>query len=182
MGKSAITLITIAVILAYALFVEWAWGWASILQGWQAVGLGAVLGAVALLVSTYFVRAHRIHDYFPNETRGRFFWLFRVTQVHNLLNTMLPFRLGETSFPLLMRSEFGVPVARGAAALLVMRLLDMQALLAAAGIGLVSHTGYTWWAWVLWLTFLIAPVLLFPLRNVVMRSADNVLPARLSHI
>jgi len=180
--KNAITLLTLSVILAYALFVEWAWGWSNILKGWQAVGPGAVLGAIALLIATYFVRAHRIQDYFPNETRGRFFWLFRVTQVHNVLNTMLPFRLGETSFPILMRSEFGLPVAKGAAALLVMRLLDMQALLAAAGVGLVSHTGYRWWAWALWLSFLILPLLLFPFRSAVMRLADRLLPARLSGI
>ncbi len=96
-----------------------------------------------LLVGTYFVRAHRIKDYFPRETAGRFLWLFRVTQVHNILNIMLPFRAGETSFPLLMRSEFGVPLAHGTSALLVLRLLDLHALLAAAGVGLVAGAGYS---------------------------------------
>ncbi|MCO5063067.1 MAG: flippase-like domain-containing protein [Rhizobiaceae bacterium] len=182
MNKNAITLLTLAVILAYAIFVEWAWGWTSILEQWRAVGARAIAAAIGLLVATYFVRAHRIHDYFPRETKGRFFWLFRVTQVHNLLNTMLPFRLGETSFPLLMRSEFGLPMARGAASLLVMRALDMHALLAAAGIGLVAHAGYRVWAWGLWLAFLLLPLLAFPLRAPVMRAADRFLPTRLSSI
>lgn len=180
MRKHGITSLTVGIIVVYAVFVQWAWGWTHILDGWRIVGPEAILGAIALLVATYFVRAHRIQDYFPIETQGRFIWLFRVTQVHNLLNTMLPFRLGETSFPILMRSEFGVPVAKGAAALLVMRLLDMHALLAAAGVGLVAHTGYQLWAWMLWICFLALPVLLFLLKDAVMGLADRALPAPLS--
>ena len=104
------------------------------------------------------MRAHRIKDYFPRETAGRFLWLFRVTQVHNILNIMLPLRTGETSFPLLMRSEFGVPLAHGTSALLVLRLLDLHALLAAAGVGLVAGAGYSLWACGLWLAFLVSPL------------------------
>ena len=104
------------------------------------------------------MRAHRIQDYFPRETKGRFLRLFRVTQVHNILNIMLPFRTGETSFPLLMRSEFGVPLAHGTSALLVLRLLDLHALLAAAGIGLVAQAGHGAAAWLAWLAFLLAPL------------------------
>ncbi len=73
--------------------------------------------------------------------------LFRITQIHNLLNIMLPFRTGETSFPVLMRTEFGIPLARGTSALLVMRLLDLHALLAAAGIGFAIASQYKIVAW-----------------------------------
>ena len=89
-----IALLAAALILAYAAFVQWIWGWASILAAWREVGVANILLALALLVGTYFVRAHRIKDYFPLETAGRFLWLFRVTQVHNLLNIMLPLRTG----------------------------------------------------------------------------------------
>ncbi|MBX3598954.1 MAG: flippase-like domain-containing protein [Rhizobiaceae bacterium] len=180
--RYSITLLTVALVLVYVGFVEWAFGWKSIIDGWKSVGEGAVVGAILALVATYFVRAHRIHDYFPSETKGRFIWLFRVTQVHNLLNTMLPFRLGETSFPLLMRSEFAIPVARGAAALFVMRLLDMQALLAASAVGLVAHTGFVIWAWALWFIFLVLPLLLFPMRDAFFRLSGRLLPNRLSPV
>ena len=156
--RNRIALLTAALILVYAAFVQWMWGWPSILAAWREVGIGNILLALALLVGTYFVRAHRIKDYFPRETAGRFLWLFRVTQVHNLLNIMLPLRTGETSFPLLMRSEFGVPLAHGTSALLVLRLLDLHALLAAAGVGLVVGTGYKAWACGLWLAFLSLPL------------------------
>jgi len=158
-------LLCAALVLAYAGLVQWAWGWPSILEGWRQVGLANVALALALLVATYFVRTHRVQDYFPRETKGRFVRLFRVTQVHNILNIMLPFRTGETSFPLLMKSEFGVPLAQGTSALLVLRLLDLHALLAAAGIGLVARAGYGLVAWLAWLAFLLAPLALFPLRG-----------------
>jgi uncharacterized membrane protein YbhN (UPF0104 family) len=171
-----------AVIAAYAGFVEWAWGWASILSAWRDIGIPTVLVALTLLVATYGVRTHRMQDYFPKETSGRFFKLFRVTQVHNLLNIMLPFRAGETSFPLLMRSEFGVPLAHGTSALLVLRLLDLHALLAAAGAGLVIGAGYKPWAMLLWFAFLLAPLLALPLRRRMIQLAHRKLPARFSKL
>ncbi|EBW2353222.1 UPF0104 family protein [Salmonella enterica subsp. enterica serovar Enteritidis] len=172
--------LTAGVILAYAGFVQWAWGWPSILAAWREVGYGPVALALVLLVGTYFVRTHRMHDYFPRETAGKFLRLYRVTQIHNVLNIMLPFRTGETSFPLLMRAEFGIPLARGTSALLVLRLLDLHALLAAAGVGLVARAGFPVWAWALWLAFLALPVALFPLRHGAVRLLRKRLPAKLA--
>jgi uncharacterized membrane protein YbhN (UPF0104 family) len=164
-GRNRMLLLCAGLVVAYGATVQWAWGWPSILEGWRQVGFARVALALALLVATYFVRAHRIQDYFPRETKGGFVRLFRLTQIHNILNIMLPFRTGETSFPLLMRSQFGVPLAHGTSALLVLRLLDLHALLAAAGIGLVAQAGYGAAAWLAWLAFLLAPLALFPLRG-----------------
>jgi uncharacterized membrane protein YbhN (UPF0104 family) len=171
-------LLTAALILLYAAFVQWIWGWPTILSAWAEVGAWNIVLALALLVGTYFVRAHRIKDYFPRETAGRFLWLFRVTQVHNLLNIMLPLRTGETSFPLLMRSQFGVPLAHGTSALLVLRLLDLHALLAAAGVGLVAGADYSLWACGLWLAFLLSPLAVFPFRYPALAAARRKLPDR----
>lgn len=181
-AKNRMALLAVLLVIAYGGFVQWIWGWPAILAAWGQVGAGKLLLALALLVGTYFVRTHRIADYFPASTAGRFVRLFRVTQVHNALNIMLPLRTGETSFPLLMRSEFGVPLAHGVSALLVLRLLDLHALLAAAGIGLVAGAGYAAWAWLLWLAFLLAPLAAFPLRHVAVSSARERLPARFSRL
>lgn len=178
LARHRIALFAAAVILLYACFVEWAWGWAAVAAAWRGVGAGAILLSIALLVVTHLVRAHRMLDYFPEHASGHFFRLFRVTQIHNLLNIMLPFRAGETSFPLLMRSEFGVPLAHGASALLVLRLLDLHALLAAAGVGLVAGRGFAPWAVLLWLVFLLLPLFVFPLRNRVEAALEKVVPAR----
>lgn len=180
--QNRITLLTVVVIALYALFIQWIWGWASILSGWQAVGLPTILLALALLIGTYFIRTHRMHDYFPRETGGQFLRLFRVTQVHNLLNIMLPFRAGETSFPILMRSEFGVPLAHGTAALLVLRLLDLHSLLAAAGLGLVAGSSRPYLAGVLWALFLLLPLLFFPFKRPLMQALRGRLSGKLARI
>ncbi len=176
--RNRMTLLTLAVVLAYAAFIEWFWGWSSILAQWGKVGALPILLALALLTGTYFLRTWRIYDYFPKETGGRFPALFRVTQVHNLLNIMMPFRTGETSFPVLMRSEFGIPLARSTSALFVMRLLDLHALLAAAGIGLALASPHPALAWVSWLAFLLLPVIGFALRRPLIRFAAKALPKK----
>ncbi|UVC09052.1 flippase-like domain-containing protein [Rhizobium sp. TH2] len=178
--RNRITLLTIAVVALYAIFIEWFFGWSTILAGWQAVGIWTILLALTLLVGTYFIRTHRMQDYFPRETSGQFLKLFRVTQVHNLLNIMLPFRTGETSFPLLMRSEFGVPLAHGTSALLVLRLLDLHALLAAAGLGLIASASRTYLVAAFWAVFLLLPLILFPLKSRLIVAMRQRLPERLA--
>jgi uncharacterized membrane protein YbhN (UPF0104 family) len=176
--RDRMVLLSLLVIVLYAGFLQWFFGWRTILSQWQSVGSGTGFLALALLVGTYFIRTHRMQDYFPEETRGRFLVLFRVTQIHNLLNIMLPLRTGETSFPLLMRSEFGIPLARGASALFVLRLLDLHALLAAGGIGLVASSAHPVLAGVLWFGFLLLPLVLFPLRRTVIGFAGRILPQK----
>ncbi|MBP2560596.1 hypothetical protein J2857_003365 [Neorhizobium galegae] len=173
--RHAMTLGTVAIILVYAAFIQWVWGWQSVVSLWSGAGWGSAAAALALLLGTYVLRTWRIYDYFPAETGGHFGTLLRLVQVHNLLNIMLPFRTGEASFPLLMKREFGLGVARSTAALLVMRLFDLHALLAAAGTGLALQTGKAW-AWALWLAFLILPAIAFALRGPAFRLAAKVLP------
>ncbi|KKX28013.1 lysylphosphatidylglycerol synthase domain-containing protein [Rhizobium sp. LC145] len=175
--RHRLTLIAAACVILYAGFLQYVWGWSSLIAEWHAVGYGTVALAMLLLVSTYFVRAYRLYDYFPSQTKGRFVEVFHVTQVHNILNIMLPFRSGETSFPLLMRSEFGVGLLHGTAALLVMRLLDLHALLAAGGLGLVLQGNRPWLEWPLWIAFLAAPLVAFfikgPLFDFALRKSSG---------
>ncbi|WP_160005548.1 lysylphosphatidylglycerol synthase domain-containing protein [Rhizobium sp. 18055] len=178
-ARNRMALLTVAIVGAYAAFIEWFWGWSSILAQWAAVGALPIMTALILLTGTYFLRTWRIYDYFPQETAGRFQALFRVTQVHNLLNIMLPFRAGETSFPLLMRTEFGIPLTRGTSALLVMRLLDLHALLAAAGIGFAIASTHKLIVWLLWIAFLLLPVGAFAARKSLVRLAARLLPSKL---
>lgn len=176
------SLLAFACLVAYVAFVEWQWGWARLLSQWSKVGAGTAAAALFLLTATYLVRAQRIYDYFPAETSGRFLKLFRLTQVHNLLNIMLPFRAGETSFPLLMRSQFSVPLARATAALLVMRLLDLHALCAAAGVGLVLGTENSGIAWLVWIAFLVSPLAFFAAKRPIFRHLNGALPQKLEKL
>lgn len=180
-AKRGMMFFTIAIIVAYAAFIQWIWGWGDIIALWERAGLLPLAAALVLLLSTYLLRTWRIYDYFPSETRGRFPVLFRLVQIHNLLNIMLPFRSGETSFPLLMKKEFDVRLARGTSALLVMRLFDLHALLTAAGIGLVLQSEAAA-AWILWAAFLLLPVAAFMLRKPFFRLAAHSLPKKLTSL
>lgn len=175
------TIVTAFVVAIYAVFISWMWGWGTIFALWQEAGLGTIGIALVLLFSTYVLRTWRIYDYFPKETQGQFARLFRVVQIHNLLNIMLPFRSGETSFPLLMKKEFDVRLARGTAALLVMRLFDLHALLAAAGVGLALEKS-SLAVWVVWAAFLLLPVVAFAARYRVFDLARRVAPKKMQGI
>ncbi len=182
LARHRVTIVAVAAVLFYLGFVQYLWGWRQILGQWNEIGYGPAVLASALLVSTYFARTYRLYDYFPVETKGRFVELFHVAQVHNLLNIMLPFRSGETSFPLLMRSEFGVPLLHGTSALLVMRLLDLHALLAAGGLGLVAASGNRALAGAVWLAFLLSPLLAYQLKAPVLAFAKRRLTGKLLRI
>lgn len=176
--RNRMWLVTAATLIAYVAFLEIAFGIRALASELSAIGIAPLLTALILLVATYVVRCWRVADYFPSETQGQFRRLLRLTLVHNLLNIMLPLRSGEASFPLLMRSEFGMPLARATAALLVMRLLDLHALLAAAGIGLVIGKDWALSALLLWLAFLLAPIPLFALKTPILKLSSR-LPKRL---
>ncbi len=176
--RNRMWLVTAGTLVVYAIFLQVAFGIPILAGQLAAIGLAPLAAALTLLVMTYAVRCWRVADYFPRETQGQFRRLLRLTLVHNLLNVMLPLRSGEASFPLLMRSEFGMPLARATAALLVMRLLDLHALMAAAGIGLVIAKGWALSAVLLWSVFLLAPLPLFMLKATILRLARR-LPARL---
>lgn len=180
--RNRMTALSVGVILAYGVFVQWIWGWPQLAAQWHEIGYAPVVFAIALLIGTYFIRCYRIYDYFSDGVRGRFFLLLRVTQIHNLMNIMLPFRAGETSFPILMRSEFGISLTRSTSALLTMRLLDLHALFAAAGIGLVIESGKGALSWLLWGLFLVAPMALFFLKGRVLSIIETRLPEKLSKL
>lgn len=181
LASNAMTLGTVFVVVAYAGFIQWMWGWDAIFRLWSHVGWGTIALALVLLVSTYILRTWRIYDYFPAETRARFGTLFRVVQIHNLLNIMMPFRSGETSFPLLMRQEFGVNLVRGTSALLVMRLFDLHALLAAAGMGLALERKALW-VWAIWIAFLLLPAIGFSTRHIIFRTIGHVSSAKIGRL
>jgi uncharacterized membrane protein YbhN (UPF0104 family) len=180
--RNRITLLSAAIVLLYVVFIQWLLGWNTVLAQWRQIGFGTVAATVALMTATYLLRTWRIHDYFPGETAGGFARLFHLTQVHNVLNVMLPFRTGELSFPVLMRTEFGVSLPRATSALLVMRLLDLHALLAAGGVGLVLASGWPVFGTALWCAFLLLPFIGYVAKAPLLRLASLLAPKRLRAI
>jgi uncharacterized membrane protein YbhN (UPF0104 family) len=80
-----------------------------------------------------------------------------------------------------MRQEFDVGLARGTAALLVMRLFDLHALLAAAGVGLALEKRSPM-IWTLWIVFLLLPVFAFVARHRVFHLARRIAPQKVQGI
>lgn len=182
LGRIRLEFVAAAVIIMYVVFVQYFLGWLAIFKDWSVLGFHNVFAVVSLFVGTYFVRAWRMFDYFKGESSGRYLELFHVSQVHNLLNMMLPFRSGEASFPLLMRSEFSVPLPRGTSALLVMRLLDLHALLAFGGLGVVLASSSMVWSGAGWALFLVAPIPAFLGKEVVVSLLRPRLNGRLGRV
>lgn len=179
-SRHGVALIAGACVLAYAVFIQVYFGWSVVLANWADIGAPTILASILALVATQFIRTHRMASYFPDLPRGSFLQLYRLTQIHNLLNIMLPFRSGEVSFPVLMRAEFGLPVMRGASALIVLRLLDLHALTLAAGLALVAKAGFSLLAWSLWSLFLLLPLLIFPISRRLIGWLQTRAPSRLS--
>ncbi len=177
--RHRVGIVSFAVNSLYAVFIEWLLGWAALWREWATIGAVPVAAAAALMLLTHIVRCLRIYDYFIAEMRGQFFLLFRVTQVHNLINILLPFRAGEASFPMLMKAQFGVSMARSTSALLWMRLLDLHALLAVGGFGLVLRSGHIPTATAVWLAFCLAPLAVNALQAPLSRLSLTYAPARL---
>lgn len=171
-----------AVALTYLLAIEHWLGWGSVLEPLINLPIALLSQTVLLLFLTYLVRALRLYSYFRPATTGRFGLTLSIMLTHNVLNHLLPARLGEVSFPVLLRQHLDVGLVRGTAALVWFRVLDLHALLliacGAAVLSLDSMPGFaalvqgfpTATLFLLLGAFAILPVLLFLLLKRLARS------------
>jgi len=125
-----------ALLILTVVLVERYIGWGRLLAPWRAQRPEALAAGTGLVLASYAARAVRVYDHFRPATRSHFGACLRLTLLHNLLNNLLPMRLGEASFPALLSRYFAVPVVRGIAGLVWFRLIDLHVLAAAALIAL----------------------------------------------
>ena len=177
-ASNGVGLFSLGAIIAYVLFIEWMWGWTKLWDNWHAIGGGPLFFAIGLMLATHFVRCLRIYHYFRADLSGRFLALFRVTQVHNLLTIMMPFRVGEASFFVLMKAQFSMPMTRSATSLVWMRTLDLHAVVAAGGLAVVAYTAFERFAIVLWLAYCVLPPTAFWLKKPLFAMAERYVPAQ----
>ena len=171
--------------LVFALYVgliEYWLGWARLLAPWSELDFGAVVTALLLFLLTYAVRAHRVFDYFRDSMRGRWLGGLRLIVYHNALNTLLPMRSGELSFPLLMKRYFAVDYAHSVPVLLWFRLLDLHTILLIGGIVLLGNR----WHWaatsIVALLWLPLPYIAFAARGALRAMVAKVPIRRVSAI
>ena len=142
--------------------LEYFWGWEKLLDPWLSISYTTVLAAIALLASTYFIRALRIYDYFRKEIKKKYVLTLKLTLLHNVLNNLLPARSGEVSFPLLMKRYFQVSFTRATASLLWLRFMDLHTVLFLGAAALYFTTiQAAWWiyALALWMALPLAAYL-----------------------
>jgi len=101
-------------------------------------------GAFALVAVILGLRAWRFALLLDGRPRLPGVTLIRITAQLSALNFLLPFRLGELSFPVLARRTLGADLVDGAGVLLTARVLDLcviAAILAGTGAVLLPATG-----------------------------------------
>ena len=90
--------------------------------------LRILLPILPLVVILQLARAVRFVLLLDRMREGGLLATFQIAGVHNALNFLLPFKLGEVAFPLLARRLMGVGITSGTSTLLTVRLLDIGAL------------------------------------------------------
>ncbi len=163
--------ISVLILIACIIGVEYYFGWVELLTPWQTLSPVAVIIALLLSFASYAIRALRVYDYFGADVRGHFLTTLRIVLQHNLLNMMLPMRTGEIGFPILMKRYFNTPVMQSVPALFWFRLMDLHTVLT---LGLIALGAY----WVAWYWVLLAVMLMLTLP-IVAFFAHHKLLARL---
>lgn len=115
------TLIFIVMLVA----VEYIVGWKAVFAQWQTMPLSTLIPALLLFAASYVLRALRIYDLCQPDLKGRFISVLKLSVLHLYANNMLPMRLGEGLFPILMKRYFAVGFAEGFARLIWLRVLDL---------------------------------------------------------
>ncbi|MBT8447071.1 MAG: flippase-like domain-containing protein, partial [Gammaproteobacteria bacterium] len=115
-----------AILVAVIWWVQQAIGWREALAPWQTLPAASLLLAITLLAVSYVVRAVRLLVYFP----GLPLWpTVRLSTQHTAANNLLPMRLGEAVFPILMKRFYGYRLRRGAVSLAWLRFFDLHTVL-----------------------------------------------------
>jgi len=98
----------------------------SVLQHVEALLLNLnpylVAISLALYSLTYLFRALRFKLFFREV---KTFDMFSVMCVHTFFNNIFPFRSGESSFPIILKKLFSIPLTSSSTALLIARIFDL---------------------------------------------------------
>jgi uncharacterized membrane protein YbhN (UPF0104 family) len=134
---------------ALVAWVHHAVGWQALLAPWREIAPSHLAGLLALAALSYVLRAVRAYDALRHLVRGRFPAMLRVTALHTAANNLLPMRLGEAAFPILVRRHFGLRLTHGTLALAWIRLMDLHVLGVVAVVAVLLSTGGAFGGWLL---------------------------------
>ena len=134
-------------IVVTGLFIGWIayttdWGQLMPIIAQANVKLFLVAAGLTLLVQ--MIRAQRF-KILLNIKDGRHWPMYKVASLLVVFNTLIPFRLGELSFPLLVNKHFGIGKAYAMGALTFVRLFDLALVTLSMSIfGFLTLEGNYW--------------------------------------
>ncbi len=171
-------LLALALVCGYVLLIQWAWGWSTILEQWQSWSWLEFVTVLMFMLLTYFIRGIRVWEYFRHQAQVGLMASYKLTLLHNLANNLLPMRSGEASFPLLMKSYFGLSLSRTTGALLWFRLLDMHTILLIGSAFWLASIGTNILTWMAWFVFLLMPFAVLPAKSFISNKILYRLPEK----
>lgn len=136
--------------------VHYVVGWPALLAYWRSVPIGQLALALGLFAISYILRAARIYQLCYIQLQGHWLTVIKLSVLHQFANNILPMRLGEGVFPLLMQRYFAIRIGEGLARLIWLRVLDLMI----AGLLLTLTFGYFFPALILLVLALMAGLML----------------------
>ena len=118
--------IAIVIFVAVVVWVEYALSWNSIFNDWRVVSTKTVLWLVLLTLVSHLLRAYRVYQFFGKQYGHSYITYVRISFIHNAINNLLPMRVGEASFPILMKKHFDLSYSHSGSGLLWLRLMDFH--------------------------------------------------------
>ncbi len=164
-------LIALLMLAGLAWWVGEAIGWVELLRPWRAIPAGELMLLVILTALSYLTRALRLYDLYSPRLSGPFSLYLRINVLHTTILNLLPMRMGEAAFPLMMKRYFGEHYFSSIANLLWLRVADLWVLVW-LGILVFAVRGMHW----LWIAVVIGsvlPLLLQPLRRYILRVSSG---------
>ncbi len=96
----------------------------ALIKAVQGADLGLLAAAAVLAIVIQLIRAWRFAILISGQPSLPSWTMIGIATNLILLNFLLPFKLGELGFPLMMKRAFDTPFARAAGVLILCRLLD----------------------------------------------------------
>ena len=116
------SIVTTVLLFILFRFVSWAEIWDTL----QKLPLQALLVAFVVYFFVYFFRTWRY--YTLNLKNVKFYRLFSIIGLYNMVNVFLPFKTGEIGYAYLLRRD-GIDYRQGIATLIIARLFDVFSIL-----------------------------------------------------